>query len=166
MQATAGDLPQFLIGQISANFVLKRPARARHERGGVQHGVLFEKGMDGVGMPIGMEEQVTEVLLLIAPILAIGLDASLTLRLQMCKFVCRWQGRRPKYSQKACFRPPLASGLRANGLPISRAADVGREHALATSGFQKCTDLGVAPRRRLERTVGPLIVINAALSQR
>jgi hypothetical protein len=73
---TSGDLPQLLIGQISADFVLKRPAMPWHKGRGVQHGVLFEKGIDGVRMPIGMEQKVTEVLLLITPILAIGLHSA------------------------------------------------------------------------------------------
>src|SRR5688500_11076761 len=76
MQATARGLPQLRIGHIRADLVLKRPVIPWHERCRVQHGVLCEKGLDRVGMPIRMEEQATEALLLIAPILAIGLPVA------------------------------------------------------------------------------------------
>ena len=76
MEPTAGNLPQLFIVQISSNFVLKRPVRPWHEGRSVQHGVLFEKGLDSLAMPIGMEKQATEVLLLITPILAIGFHIS------------------------------------------------------------------------------------------
>ena len=47
----------------------------------MQHGVLFEKGLDGVVMTIGMEEQAAEVLLLITPVLTVDLHANLAFRL-------------------------------------------------------------------------------------
>lgn len=90
MQAPAGDLPPLLSGQIGTNCVLKRPANPRRAGDSVQHGMLLEKGLAGLGMSRRIKKQATEVLLLITPILAIGRPVSLAFKTQrgVCIYGC------------------------------------------------------------------------------
>jgi hypothetical protein len=81
MKTPTRDLPPLVLSQTSADFILKRPARPRCQGRGVEHGMLVEKGLDGVPMLVGMEEETTKVLLLITPILTINLHVSLAFTL-------------------------------------------------------------------------------------